>query len=99
MPTIGEIGSELAEVPVGDLLRSVAQGIADGQTALDVAAVKTLIVLAATKVELIPEITEVISPDTLQVQTDEGPIDVTGAPLSATAAHPGVLRARQARLG
>ena len=43
MPTIGEIGSELAEVPVGDLLRSVAQGIADGQTALDVAAVKTLI--------------------------------------------------------
>ena len=79
MPTIGEIGSELAEVPVGDLLRSVAQGIADGQTALDVAAVKTLIVLAATTVELIPEITEVISPETLQVQTDEGTIDVTGA--------------------
>ena len=98
MATIGEIGSELAEVPVGDLLRSVAQGIADGQTALDVAAVKTLIVLAATTVELIPEITEVISPETLQVQTDEGTIDVTGARVSATAAEPVEMSALQAGL-
>ncbi len=98
MPTIGEIGSELAEVPVGELLRSVAQGIADGQTALDVAAVKTLIVLAATTVELIPEITEVISPETLQVQTDEGTIDVTGARVSATAAEPVEMSALQAGL-
>src|SRR5438477_12399031 len=93
MPPIGEIGSELAEVPVGDLLRSVAQGIADGQAALDVAAVKTLIALAATNVELIPEITEVISPETLQVQTDDGTIDVTGARVSATAAEPVIDRA------
>ena len=98
MPTIGEIGSELAEVPVGDLLRSVAQGIADGQTALDVAAVKTLIALAATNVELIPEITEVISPETLQVQTDEGTIDVTGVRVSATAAEPVEMSALQAGL-
>src|ERR671932_147524 len=98
MPTIGEVGSELAEVPVGDLLRSVAQGIADGQTALDVAAVKTLIALAATNVELIPEITEVISPETLQVQTDEGTVDVTGARVSATAAEPVEMSALQAGL-
>jgi hypothetical protein len=98
MPTIGEVGSELAEVPVGDLLRSVAQGIADGQTALDVAAVKTLIALAATNVELIPEITEVISPETLQVQTDDGTVDVTGARVSATAAEPVEMSALQAGL-
>jgi len=98
MATIGEIGSELAEVPVGDLLRSVAQGIADGQTALDVAAVKTLIALAATNVELIPEITEVIAPETLQVQTDDGTIDVTGVRVSGTAAEPVEMSALQAGL-
>jgi hypothetical protein len=98
MPTIGEIGSELVEVPVGDLLRSVAQGIADGQTALDVAAVKTLIALAATNVELIPEITEVISPEILEVQTDDGTVDVTGARVMATAAEPVEMSALQAGL-
>jgi hypothetical protein len=98
MATIGDIGSELAEVPVGDLLRSVAQGIADGQTALDVAAVKTLIALAATNVELIPEITEVIAPETLQVQTDDGTIDVTGVRVSGTAAEPVEMSALQAGL-
>jgi hypothetical protein len=98
MPTIGQVGSELAEVPVGDLLRSVAQGIADGQTALDIAAVKTLIALAATNVELIPEITEVISPEKLQVKTDGDTIEVTGARVSATAAEPVELSALQAGL-
>jgi hypothetical protein len=98
MPTIGEVGSELAEVPVGDLLRSVAQGIADGQTALDVAAVKTLIALAATNVELIPEITEVISPETLHVKTNGDTIDVTGVRVMATAAEPVKMSALQAGL-
>lgn len=98
MPTIGQVGSELAEVPVGDLLRSVAQGIADGQTALDIAAVRTLIALAATNVELIPEITEVISPEKLQVKTDGDTIEVTGARVSATAAEPVELSALQAGL-
>jgi hypothetical protein len=98
MPTIGEVGSELAEVPVGDLLHSVAQGIADGQTALDVASVKTLIALSQTTVELIPEITEVISPEKLQVKTDGDTIEVTGARVMATAAEPVELSALQAGL-
>jgi hypothetical protein len=98
MPTIGEVGSELAEVPVGDLLRSVAQGIADGQTALDVAAVKTLIALATAKVELIPEITEVISAHPLQVKTNGDTIDVTGVRVMATAAEPVKMSALQAGL-
>jgi hypothetical protein len=98
MPTIGQIGSELAEVPVGDLLRSVAQGIADGQAALDLAAVQTLIALSQTTVDLIPEITEVISPETLQVQTDGDTIEVTGARVTATASDAVQLSALQAGL-
>jgi hypothetical protein len=98
MPTIGQIGSELAEVPVGDLLRSVAQGIADGQAALDLAAVQTLIVLSQTMVDLIPEITEVISPETLQVQTDGDTIEVTGARVTATPSDSVQLSALQAGL-
>ena len=98
MPTIGQIGSELAEVPIGDLLRSVAQGIADGQAALDLAAVKTLIVLSQTTVDLIPEITEVISPETLEVETDGDTIEVTGARVTATPSDPVQLSALQAGL-
>jgi hypothetical protein len=98
MPTIGQIGSELAEVPVGDLLRSVAQGIADGQAALDLAAVKTLIALSQTTVELIPEITEVISPEKLQVEADGDTIEVTGARVTATASDAVELSALQAGL-
>jgi hypothetical protein len=98
MPTIGQIGSELAEVPVGDLLRSVAQGIADGQTALDLAAVQTLIVLSGTMVDLIPEITEVISPEKLKVPTNDGTIEVTGARVTASGAEPVQLSALQAGL-
>lgn len=98
MPTIGQIGSELAEVPVGDLLRSVAQGIADGQAALDLAAVQTLIALSKTTVDLIPEITEVISPEKLQVQTDGDTIEVTGARVTATASDAVQLSALQAGL-
>jgi hypothetical protein len=96
MPSIEEIGAELAEVPVGDLLRSVAQGIADGQTALDLAAIRTLILLAGTTVDLIPEITEVISPEMLQVQTNGGSVQVTGARVNATAAEPVQMSALQA---
>jgi len=98
MPTIGQIGSELAEVPVGDLLRSVAQGIADGQTALDLAAVQTLIVLSGTMVDLIPEITEVISPEKLKVPTNDGTIEVTGARVTGSGAEPVQLSALQAGL-
>jgi len=98
MPTIGQIGSELAEVPVGDLLRSVALGIADGQAALDLAAVKTLIALSQTTVDLIPEITEVISPETLEVATDGDTIEVTGARVTATPSDAVQLSALQAGL-
>jgi hypothetical protein len=98
MATIEQIGAELAEVPVGELLQSVAQGIADGQTALDLAAVKTLILLAGTKVDLIPEVTEVITPESLQVDANGQPIQVTGARVRASAAEPVQMSALQAGL-
>ena len=98
MPTIGQIGSELAEVPVGDLLRSVAQGIADGQAALDLAAVKTLIVLSQTTVDLIPEITEVISPETLEVQDQRRHDRGDRSPRHGDASDPVQLSALQAGL-
>ena len=35
MPRITDVGAELAEVPFGDFIANVAQGIAEGQRALD----------------------------------------------------------------
>ncbi|MGK3922240.1 hypothetical protein ABI052_15095, partial [Enterococcus faecium] len=61
-PTITQVGNELQEAGFGEILRSIAQGIADGQRALDLAAIQTLSVLANTSVEIIPEISEVITP-------------------------------------
>jgi hypothetical protein len=55
-----QVGNELQEASFGEILRSIAQGIADGQRALDLAAIQTLIVLANTPVSIIPEVTEVI---------------------------------------
>ena len=74
------------------------QGIADGQAALDLAAVQTLIALSQTTVDLIPEITEVISPEKLQVKTDGDTIEVTGARVTATASDAVQLSALQAGL-
>jgi len=35
------VGNELAEVPFGDLISNIAQGIADGQRALDLTSIQT----------------------------------------------------------
>ena len=51
---ITQVGNELQEVDFGELVRSIAQGIADGQRALDLTAINTLQVLANTPVSLIP---------------------------------------------
>jgi len=56
MPT-SQVGSELQEVDFGELIRSLAQGIADGQHALDLSSIATLQALANTNVSVIPETT------------------------------------------
>ena len=99
MPTLTQVGSEVAEVPFGDFLYNVARGIADGQRALDLRSVQTLIELSQTMVELIPEITEVITPEPFQVDVSgQPPVNVTGARVAASAAEPVQMSALQAGL-
>jgi len=91
------VGSELQEADFGEILRSVAQGIADSQRALDSAAIQTLIVLANTPVDIIPEITEVITAQDLTIPISGQPsITVTGARVTANASDPVQMTALQA---
>jgi hypothetical protein len=97
MPTITQVGNEVAEVPFGDLLRNVAQGIADGQRALDLTSVQTLIELSKLMVDVIPEVSEVITPVQLTVPISGQPaIAVTGARVTATPSDPVKMNALQA---
>jgi hypothetical protein len=97
VPTIQKIGAELAEVPFGEFIANVAQGIAEGQRSLDLTAVQTLVLLANTQVELIPEITEVITPEPFDVNVSgHDPIPVTGARVSATPSDAVTMSALQA---
>ena len=92
-----QIGAELAEVPFGDFIANVAQGIADGQRSLDLTAVQTLILLANTQVQLIPEITEVITPEPFDVNVSgHAPIEVTGARVTGTPSDAVTMSALQA---
>jgi hypothetical protein len=96
-PAITQVGNELAEVPFGDFIRNVAQGIAEGQAALDLTSVRTLIELSKTPVSLIPEITEVISPAPFDVPVSGQPsVEVTGARVTASGSEPVTMSALQA---
>jgi len=99
MPTISQLGAELSEVPIDQLIATLAKGIADGQQALDMASVQTLITLSNTMVNLIPEVTEVITPSPFEVQiSGQAPIEITGARVTASAAAPVAMSALQAGL-
>lgn len=96
---ITQVGNELQEVDFGELVRSIAQGIADGQRALDLSSIKTLQVLANTTVNVIPEVTEVITPTPFQVNVSGlPPVWVTGARVLASASEPVPMTALQAGL-
>jgi|SRR5579864_9125334 len=102
MPIAAAIGNELAEVPFGDLLFHVAKGIADGQQAMDLTSLQTLIALSNTMVSLIPEVTEVMTgaPFTVPVSGHSGVpatgVQVTGVRVQASAAQPVTMSALQA---
>lgn len=68
------VGADLLAVPFPQMVFDLASAIAKGQTALDRASLRTLRVLANTKFDYIPEITEVISGRT---ETVSG-VEVTG---------------------
>jgi hypothetical protein len=92
-----QVGAELHDVDFGELIRSVSQGIADGQFALDMASIHTLQVLSATPVSVIPEITEVITPSPFDVAVSgQSPVTVTGARVDTTPSAPIQMSALQA---
>ncbi|MFY9936129.1 MAG: hypothetical protein WAK33_04635 [Silvibacterium sp.] len=98
-PSTSQVGNELQEVQFGELIRSIAQGIADGQQALDMSAVQTLVALSNTYIDVIPEISEVITPQPINVPISGHPsIEVTGARVTATASDPVQMTAIQAGL-
>lgn len=51
---------ETANVSFADLVRMLAQGIADAQTALDRASAETAVELAQTTIDIVPSITETV---------------------------------------
>ena len=84
------IGQELLDIPFADLVRNLAAAIAEGQMELDRAAIETVKFLTATKVDVIPEVTEVIEPAPKEVEV--GPskqkVAYTGASITASSAAP-----------
>lgn len=96
MPAITKINHEIPELPFGSVIADVARGIAEGQRALDLTSVKTLVELAKAQVELIPEITEVITPEPFDVEVSGKKIEVTGARVAAKPSEPVTLSALQA---
>jgi hypothetical protein len=74
------VGADLLAVPFPKMVLSLAQAIAKGQLALDQASLNTLKVLAKTKFDYMPEITEVLSPRPFTV---EG-VEVTGVDVTLT---------------
>jgi hypothetical protein len=97
MPPLQNVGNELAEVPFGDLISNIAQGIAEGQRALDLASIQTLIALSQTQVDVIPEMTEVLTPQPFSVPVSGHPsVEVTGVRVQASASEPVQMNALQA---
>jgi hypothetical protein len=68
------VGADLLAVPFPKMVLSLAQAISKGQLALDQASLNTLKVLAKTKFDYIPEITETLTPHPMTVNG----VDVTG---------------------
>jgi len=72
------VGQDLLDVPFPKMVLSLAQAISKGQMAMDLASLNTLKVLAKTKFDFVPEVTEVLTPVPISVNTPSGPVTVTG---------------------
>jgi len=64
------IGRDLLDLPFAEMVRNLAMAIADGQTALDRNSLETLRALAATEVDVLTDVVEII-------EREERPVDVT----------------------
>lgn len=90
------IGRDLLDVPFDEMVASLALAVAQGQSALDRNSVATLRELAATTVELITEITEVVDPVQRNVRVGADTITVTGAEITTTGVRTGRMSMVQA---
>jgi hypothetical protein len=87
---VPNVGAELASVPFGRMIFDMASAIARSQTALDLASINLVQVLANTKFDYVPDVVETLTPQTRQVQVmvsgqsvgltdaDNNPVTVTG---------------------
>jgi hypothetical protein len=89
------VGADLLAVPFPKMVFDLAQAIAKGQTALDRSSLATLRVLARTKFDYLPEITEVISAGPTSTH---GGVEVTGVKVEDFPAEPLPLSLLQAGL-
>jgi hypothetical protein len=72
------VGQDLLDVPFPKMVLSLAQAISKGQLAMDKTSLDTLQMLARTKFDWLPEVTEVLTPNPRQVNTGGGTVTVTG---------------------
>ena len=72
------VGQDLLDVPFPKMVLSLAQAISKGQLAMDKTSLDTLQMLARTKFDWLPEVTEVLSPNPRSVDTGQGTVTVTG---------------------
>ncbi len=68
---------ETSSASFGDLVRMLAEGIADAQASLDRSSAAMVVELANTEVEIIPNVTEVIGEDGLVTFTNGAPQTVS----------------------
>jgi hypothetical protein len=94
------IGQDLLDVPFPDMVHNLARAIAEGQLELDRSAIRTLQFLIDNTVEVVTEITDVISPVERTV-TIPGTLEVvayTGAEVVSSGAAPVQMSLLQAGL-
>lgn len=97
------IGQELLDIPIADMVRNLAAAVAEGQFALDQSSIATLKFLIDNKVDLIPEVSEIIQRVTRNVPLSDaedaptvsvdsvGVTSVPAPPVSTSLLQAGIL--------
>jgi len=93
------IGQDLADVPFAELVHSLGQAIAESQLELDRSAIATLSFLVKTPVDIITEVTDVITAVPRSATLADGRvIPYTGAQVTSSGAAPVTMSLFQAGL-
>jgi len=66
------VGAELASVPFGRMIYDMASAIARSQTALDMASIKLVQVLASTTFDYVPDVVETLIPNPREIAITDG---------------------------